>query len=305
MSTEKTQTEGTVQTIDPLTAEEKETLQLLENAASGESEKAKIVETLEQGFVFDPSQYIVEDETPAPVTEKVADKIVNTPAPVSTFTKDAPFGRDANGKRIAPYGFSKKGNVKMIAGRPTDGGGYDKEEKRKAKPQPAAPVVPPPVTDEKDLLSKLTPPVTVPPSPAPVTDPQPALAVTPPVEVAPVVNAALIEKYKVHISGAMALVALDFIAPNVFVRIYNFFSPNDMIQDKTQLKLTPDEKKDLVELAEVVVKEVLEKFSPLQQAALYLSLMYGSKITYAEKVPKEKKARERKAATVNGFKKNE
>lgn len=290
MQTEKTQTGETIETKLPLSntlsEDEIQIAKVLEDV-SGES----ILENVSSDkLIFDPSQFeeVVDNPVNVSASPEVTRPAVTSQASLADIT--APFGRDANGKRIAPYGFSKKGNVKLTGGRPGNKNkGFDLEETTPKKP--AAPL-----SDESELISKLTPPT--PPVQSTATQPAPEV-VTPtpppqPTATAAATKAELLEKYKVHISGAMALVALDFIAANVIVRLYNLIAP-DKIEDKSQLKLTDEEKKDIVDLADVIVKELLETLSPLQQFLIWMSVLYGTKITYATKVPKVKKVRKVKA----------
>ena len=51
------------------------------------------------------------------------------------------------------------------------------------------------------------------------------------------------------------------------------------------LKFSEKEKAELGDLADEVVQEILESLSPMQQFFLYMGIIYGTKIMYANKQP--------------------
>lgn len=231
---------------------------------------------------FNPSEYTHEDDgANLPVTETPNVTTLKTGAP----DLEAPHGRDANGKPLAPYGYSRKGRVKILPGKPRDDGS-DPYYLTGEKPKTAASAG---VTSDEDALKELIS------KPKPEGTPAPAEAVPTP-EPAKKTSEELMKKYTVFISGSMLLVALDFVAGNVIVKVYELYSEyilgkRQTVADKKELKLTEEEKKDMVELADAVAKEILAGLSPLQQFALYMAVLYGTKITYAAKVERPEKVK--------------
>lgn len=85
------------------------------------------------------------------------------------------------------------------------------------------------------------------------------------------------KKYGVLISGDMLLSVTDAIIPRGIVAVRKVLKIKG---DKkvSDLVLTEDERKVLGPLADKVVEELFEKFSPMQQFALVLAAIYGSKV---------------------------
>lgn len=201
-------------------------------------------------FEFNAEEYKQPDDFELKYTPERPDMpaIVN---PTPTDDPEAPFGRNADGSPIAPYGYSKKGKVKKISGRPT--------EKETVKDSP---------DDSAKLLSDIA---------EAKKESTPETVVAPPEK----------KEFKVYINGAMFLLALDFVFPGVIAMAYNFF--NDEKVDRNDLCMTEDERKEMQPLADDVVQELLKGLSPLQQFLIYTGVMYGTKLTFAPKGKGKKK----------------
>ena len=221
-------------------------------------------------MTFDKSQYM-EDISPAEIISEDAapppsQKLTfDVPRP-ETDTPSAPFGYDADGNPLTPYGIGKDGRIKKTAGRPS---------LKKTGPQTGA------ATDEKILGARLL-----------ESDAMSVAEASPESDEKQGPEAAekkeLHDKYRVYISGAMALVVLDFLACNVICKIYSLVTGEDISKD--DLRLTDDEKKDMVDLMDIVVKDLFDNLSPMKQAGIYLAVLYGTKISFAKKTPRKKKA---------------
>lgn len=220
-----------------------------------------IEETENNVFEFDSSEYKQEPELtytpPLPETPYM----VNPESPDEGSDPDAPFGRNADGSPIAPYGFTKRGGkVKRLPGRP-----IESESKEKATTGAG--------DDSEKLLND-------------IADDKPK-------ESEAVKHPEAKKEFKVYINGAMFLLALDFVFPGVISMAYNFF--NDAKVDRSDLCMTEDERKEMQPLADEVVQELLKGLSPLQQFLIYTGVMYGTKLTFApKKLPYEKKEKSKK-----------
>ena len=233
------------------------------------------------------------EETVAPAKEQEeilqqAKQIIKNKYPEAD---QAPHGRGEDGKPLAPYGYSKvTGLPKKLPGRDWD------KEKHRDKPR-----------DERELLNELeeinladfkeapaqvaAPTVEVKPVEE-IPVPEIKTEVTPAPVIAAPAPAATPGKHKVYISGAMFLFAIDLIIPKTIEFAYGFM--NLKFTKPEALKMDDEEKKDLAPLCDSVVDEILAGLSPLQQFMLYTGVIYGSKVMYAETVPKKVRAKKTK-----------
>ncbi len=105
-----------------------------------------------------------------------------------------------------------------------------------------------------------------------------------------------------YISGALFLIALDSVMPALITTIMGVFDKKYKRADKSKLKLTATEKKELEPLADQVVKVLFGMVHPAIAFGITVSLMYMGKVLSLEdedfkpEVVKEPKGEVRKSS---------
>ncbi len=85
-----------------------------------------------------------------------------------------------------------------------------------------------------------------------------------------------------YISGMLFLIAIDAIFPSVLLKLIGWFDKKYKYLDKSTLRLTPTEKKELEPLAESVVKILFGHVHPAVAFAVTLAIIYAGKIMNAD-----------------------
>lgn len=88
--------------------------------------------------------------------------------------------------------------------------------------------------------------------------------------------------HKVYITGRMFLFMINLVAPSTFAFIWNLYNKEQKVRID-DLRLSPDELKDVEELADEVTKDVIGTLSPMTQLLMFLGIAYGSKLMFAPK----------------------
>lgn len=107
-------------------------------------------------------------------------------------------------------------------------------------------------------------------TPAPATTPATA---TTPAKPAPPVTYDMSK----HITGYMLLVVMDIFFPVLLTKVVGMFNPRAKEIDRSKMKLTSEEKKELNDLADVVAKMMFATMHPLTAFGLITGMMYYAK----------------------------
>jgi len=100
-----------------------------------------------------------------------------------------------------------------------------------------------------------------------------------PAAAAPATNSAPIKNIAAnYISGAMLVMLVDLLVPAALKFVIEKAKEKEV--DIRELKLTPQEQKDIAPLANEVVKELFSTMSPTEAFFLFLFVMYGGKAMF-------------------------